>query len=69
MKNQKQIIINIDRVGRIPKMEVKGYIGRGCVEATKELEELLSDGNIQREEKPEFYQNKNKEIKQDLRRM
>jgi len=50
----KKIIVDIDPVGR-PKITAQGFTGTSCKDATRALENALSDGNLEVEEAPEMY--------------
>jgi hypothetical protein len=63
---EKEIITRIKPTGEV-EIETKGYRGRSCLEATKDLETAL--GKVgERELKPEFRQEENVASRHQARR-
>jgi hypothetical protein len=60
MKQQTEIVVEIDREGN-PKVEVKGHVGPGCKELTKQIELALGAAESENK-KPEFYRQEVKHV-------
>jgi len=52
---QKQIAVEIDTTGKV-KIEAQNFKGKGCADATAQLELVLGGGATKKtDKKPEFY--------------
>lgn len=66
-KQEKIIKISIDPLGK-PTFEAEGFTGGECLKATKAFEDAASGkATLNREYKPEFYQQNDNQAKNELR--
>ena len=58
MSENPKLRITVGPTGRT-KIDAEGFVGEGCLIATKRLEEVLVSGDVVRTEKPEMHESPN----------